>query len=63
MNSDQIRQELIRSAQAKLRAHEQMGMKSRLSLIEVAELRDIVAGNVELNVKSTGQFFGLHSLN
>jgi len=63
MNLDQIKTELINAAQAKLKAHAQMGASSRLSILEVAQLRDIIAGNVELNVNSPAQFFGLHSLN
>lgn len=62
MNMNQIKIELIRSAQEKLRNHEQMGSHSKLSILEVAQLRDIVAGNVELK-NFTGSFFGLHSLN
>lgn len=63
MNLDQIKNDLINAAQAKLQAHSQMGSNSRLSILEVAQLRDIIAGNVELNVNQSGQFFGLHSLN
>ena len=63
MNLDQIKAELINAAQAKLKVHAQMGVNSRLSILEVAQLRDIIAGNVELNVNHSPQFFGLHSLN
>jgi len=63
MNLDQIKTELINAAQAKLKTHAQMGASSRLSILEVAQLRDIIAGNVELNVNSSAHFFGLHSLN
>ncbi|MBK6950746.1 MAG: hypothetical protein IPH24_01535 [Crocinitomicaceae bacterium] len=63
MNLDQIKNDLINAAQAKLRAHSQMGSNSRLSIMEVAQLRDIIAGNVELKVNQSAQFFGLHSLN
>jgi hypothetical protein len=63
MNSDQIKADLIKAAQAKLNAHSTQGRNSRLSIFEVAQLRDIVAGNVELNAHYNGQFFGLHSLN
>ncbi len=63
MNLDQIKNDLINAAQAKLRADSQMGSNSRLSIMEVAQLRDIIAGNVELKVNQSAQFFGLHSLN
>lgn len=63
MNTDQLKYEMIRRAQAKLKAHESLGINSNLSLVEVAQLRDIVAGNVDLPLNETGRFFGLHSLN
>lgn len=63
MNLDQIKQELIKSAEAKLNAHKSLGSNSKLSLFEVAQLRDIVAGNIEECNFRQAQFFGLHSLN
>ncbi|MBK7129333.1 MAG: hypothetical protein IPM74_07525 [Crocinitomicaceae bacterium] len=63
MNTDQLKHEMIRRAQAKLKAHESLGMNSNLSLVEVAQLRDIIAGNVDLQFNDLGKFFGLHSLN
>jgi hypothetical protein len=63
MNLDQIKHEMIKSAEAKLNAHNRMGSSSKLSILEVAQLRDIVAGNIEETDFRQGQFFGLHSLN
>ena len=63
MNLDQIKKELIKSAEAKLNAHKVLGSNSKLSLFEVAQLRDIVAGNIEETTFRKPQFMGLHSLN
>lgn len=63
MNLDQIKNELIKSAEAKLQVHKRMGAASKLSILEVAQLLDIVSGNIEENQFRQGQFFGLHSLN
>ena len=63
MNLENIRTNIIRIAQEKLQRHNSMGIESRLSIFEVAELKDIVSGNkVELKT-NRAYFFGLHSLN
>lgn len=63
MNLENIKLNMINAAKAKLNQHSQLGSKSNLSILEVAELRDIIAGNIELNVAQSSHFFGLHSLN
>lgn len=63
MNAEQIKMQLINAAQAKLRTHAKQGKQSRLSIIEVAQLRDIIAGNIDPNLNMQAPFFGLHSLN
>ena len=63
MNIDQIKNELIKSAQSKLQMHKRMGRDSKLSIMEVAQLVDIISGNIEESNFNRAQFFGLHSLN
>lgn len=63
MNAEEIKMKMILAAKAKLNQHNLQGNTSRLSIIEVAELRDIIAGNFELNLAHSAQFYGLHSLN
>ena len=63
MNMDQIKHDIIKTAQSKLQMHKRMGSSSKLSIMEVAQLVDIISGNIEENSFKQGQFFGLHSLN
>ena len=63
MNIDQIKNEIIKTAQTKLQAHKRMGSESKLSIMEVAQLVDIISGNIEETTYNKGQFFGLHSMN
>ena len=63
INIDQIKNEIIKTAQSKLQMHKRMGRDSKLSIMEVAQLVDIISGNIEENSFKQGQFFGLHSLN
>jgi len=63
MNIDQIKNELIKTAESKLQLHKRMGRSSKLSIMEVAQLFDIVNGNIEESSFNQGKFFGLHSLN
>ena len=63
MKIDQIKNELIKSAQSKLQMDKRMGSSSKLSIMEVAQLVDIISGNIEENSFKQGHFFGLHSSN
>ncbi len=63
MNLENLKNNVIRVAKEKLDSHRFKGQSSGLSIFEVARLRDVVAGNVELEQKNDNLFFGLHSLN
>lgn len=63
MKLDHLKIELIKSAEAKLQMHKRMGSNSKLSILEVAKLFDIVCGHVEDAVHHQPQFIGMHSLN
>jgi hypothetical protein len=63
MNLEQIRQNVIKTAQSKLNKHKSLGSNTNLSLNQVAELLDIVSGRaIEIPV-SAEQFIGNYSLN
>ena len=63
MKLDHLKIELIKSAEAKLQMHKNMGSNSKLSIFDVAKLFDIVCGNVDELDNHQPQFIGLHSLN
>ena len=63
MNLEDLKTNIIRSAQDKLQYHKLLGIESALSIFEVAHLRDIVSGNQEEMIMQRGRFFGVHSLN
>lgn len=65
MNLENSRKTIIKSAKAKLENHKILGRHSNLSLMQVAELWDIVSGNVEAqsfksNAMLGGNFFSLN---
>lgn len=47
MNLNEIRTSIIRSAQHRLNRHRVMGNKTKLSVLQAAELMDIVSGMAE----------------
>ncbi len=47
MNSGNLKQTVIRSAKNQLEAHKNLGQRSNLSILQVAELWDIVSGRSE----------------
>ena len=63
MNLEEIRQNVIKAAQSKLNRHKSLGSNTNLSINQVAELLDIVAGRAQ-NIKiSTDHIIGNYSLN
>lgn len=63
MNLDEIRNNIVRSAQMKLNRHKVMGDKTNLSILEVAELLDIVSGMAEDAKITPKDVIGNFSLN
>lgn len=63
MDLENIKNNIIRAAEQKLRNHRFKGKESGLSIFEVARLRDVVSGNIENLKKESELFYGLHSLN
>lgn len=63
MNLDDIKNNIVRSAQRKLNRHKVMGAKTNLSILEVAELLDIVSGMAEDAKISPEDLIGNYSLN
>ena len=63
MNLDEIRNNLVRSAQRKLNRHKVMGSKTTLSIHEVAQLLDIISGMAEDAKISPEDMIGNYSLN
>ena len=57
MNLGSIRKTAIKSAQAKLAQHKTLGQQSTLSIMQVAELLDIVSGKTEVTTAYTNIFF------
>ncbi|MCC7455184.1 MAG: hypothetical protein IT222_13530 [Crocinitomix sp.] len=47
MNVGSMKMTLIKSAKAQLDMHKSLGRRSKLSIIQVAELLDIVSGKTE----------------
>ncbi len=54
MNLGSMRNMMIKSAKQKLAQHKNLGRRSSLSILEVAELLDIVSGNNLPNEVDTG---------
>jgi len=63
MNSGNIKQTVIRSAKNQLEAHKNLGKRSDLSIMQVAELWDIVSGRSEKTEHSSIYFEQAFSLN
>ncbi|MEZ4924262.1 MAG: hypothetical protein R2780_13905 [Crocinitomicaceae bacterium] len=63
MNLEEIRNNIIRSAQRKLNRHKVMGSNTTLSIHEVAELLDIVSGMAENASITPEDVVGNYSLN
>ena len=63
MNLEEIRNNVIRSAQQKLNRHKALGAQSHLSISQVAELLDIVHGMADEARISPKQLLGNISLN
>lgn len=62
MNEEFIQRTILRTAKQRLAEHKNLGHKSSLSIYEVAELQDIVAGIVtrKENVNKETNFFSLN---
>lgn len=63
MNSGNIKQTVIRSAKNQLEAHKNLGKRSDLSIMQVAELWDIVSGRSEKTEHSSIYFEQAFSFN
>ncbi|UKN02379.1 hypothetical protein K6119_02440 [Paracrocinitomix mangrovi] len=63
MNLEEIKNNIIKSAQEKLNRHRVMGAKTKLSIMEVAELLDIISGNADNARVAPGDLIGNYSLN
>ena len=63
MNLEEIKNRMIQSAQMKLSNHKSMGPNTNLSILEVAELLDVVTGRAEKAELSSELFIGTYSLN
>lgn len=63
MNLEDIKNRIIQSAQEKLNRHRVMGSKTKLSIMEVAELLDIVSGKAENAAITPEDMIGNISLN
>ena len=57
MNLGSIRKTMMRTAKEKLARHKDLGKRSPLSVIQVAELLDLLHGNTELSNAHSGIFF------
>ncbi len=57
MNLDAIKKTILKSAQDQLALHQNLGQRSRLTVMQVAELWDIVAGKSEKENPNAGIFF------
>ena len=62
MNEDFIQRTILRTAKRRLAEHKNLGHKSNLSIYEVAELHDILAGVVSKkeNVNEETTFYSLN---
>jgi hypothetical protein len=63
MNLEEIKNRMIQSAQLKLSNHKSMGRNTNLSILEVAELLDVVTGRADEAQLSPDLFIGTYSLN
>lgn len=63
MNLEEIKNRMIQSAQLKLSHHKSMGSNTNLSILEVAELLDVVSGRAEEVQFSSEHLIGSYSLN
>lgn len=57
MNLGSMKKLMIKSAKDQLARHKNLGRRSNLSILQVAELLDIVSGKNETTTVSTGIFF------
>lgn len=57
MNLGSMKKLMIKSAKEKLARHKNLGQHSSLSVIQVAELLDIVSGNNEPSTVNSNVFF------
>jgi hypothetical protein len=57
MNLGSMRKIMIKSAKEKLALHKNLGQRSSLSVLQVAELLDFVTGNSETAPKHPAIFF------
>ncbi len=57
MNLGSMRKIMIKSAKEKLARHKNLGQRSTLSVLQVAELLDIVTGNSESATTHPAIFF------
>lgn len=63
MNLEDIRNNIVKSAKAKLNRHRVMGSRTKLSVTEVAELLDIVSGMAQDARVEPEDLIGRFSLN
>ena len=47
MKMDELKNNVVKAAQNKLNLHKRLGNKTHLSILEVAELLDIISGKAE----------------
>lgn len=62
MNADKKRDRLVQMAQSKLNHHREMGVRSPLSVREVAQLLDVLLGRTTTLPILTEQGIGQHLL-
>lgn len=63
MNLEDIKNNIVKSAKAKLNRHRVMGSRTKLTVTEVAELLDIVSGMAEEASIEPEDLIGNFSLN
>ena len=63
MSLDEIKNNVIKMAQQKLNQHKMMGNRTALSILEVAELHDIISGKAENARIQSSSLIGRVSLN
>lgn len=63
MNLGSVKQSMIKSAKEQLANHKNLGNRSRLSIVQVAELWDIVSGMHDSKTTSNIFFDNAFSLN
>ena len=57
MNLGSMRKTMIESAKAQLTRHKDLGQRSNLSIVQVAELLDVLSGKSEPSTSCSGIFF------